>query len=233
MQFHFIDECRDSNKLHSNLDGKELAVIEAILRAYKDGKIDFLEPRDKNKEPDPNGHFKLITSVSYKETGFELDVLKWYNDYIDTECLIDIIKSCTIDDTAQSKEQTMTIDEKSANTVTKRFNTCKITVRGSDVIISNSNNEEVTALTSAQWEELTAFVDNTMNYRNDVIDFLKKQKNGEVILRSSNVLNMLVEIYGNKRRENDGGDPDKNMSWLECLNAAFVEMTAKLILCID
>lgn len=233
MQFHFIDECRDSRKLYDSLDGKELAAIETILRAYKDGKIDFLEPRDKNKEPDPNGHFKLITSVSYKETGFELDVLKWYNDFIDTECLIDIIKSCIVDDAKQSKEQTMSIDTKSANTVSKRFNTCKITVRRNDIIISNSNGEEVTTLTSAQWEELTAFVDNSMNYRNDVIDFLKKQKNGAVILKSPVFLDMLVEIYGNMRRENDGSDPDKNMSWLECLNAAFVEVTAKLLLCID
>lgn len=90
--FPFIDKCRDAEKLYSNLDAKSLLTVESILKYYNKGRIALIEPRTADGEPDYNSTFKLVTAVSYVETGFEMAVLKWYLDYIETDRLIEILK---------------------------------------------------------------------------------------------------------------------------------------------
>lgn len=94
-EFPFIDECHDAEKLYNSLDTKIIRIIESILKHYNEGRIALIEPRTANGEPDYNGVFKLVTAVSYVETGFEMAVLKWYFDYIETDRLIEILKGDT------------------------------------------------------------------------------------------------------------------------------------------
>lgn len=92
---YYIDMCRDAQKLHDKLDAKTIRMIEAILKAHANGRIALIEPRTDDGEPDSNGIFKLEIAISYVETGFEMAVLKWYFDYIETDRLIEILKGDT------------------------------------------------------------------------------------------------------------------------------------------
>lgn len=107
-------------------------------------------------------------------------------------------------------------------TATKRFNTCKITVKNNDIVISKLDSSIVTVLSRAQWEELTDFVDNELNYRNDVIDYLKSKFRGSLVLENTNVVNKLVELYGKKRRA--CASTTKSVS--ECIDEAIVDYLA-------
>ena len=91
-EFPFIDKCRDAEKLYNSLDTKTIRIIESILKYYNKGRIALIEPRTPDGEPDYNSTFKLETAISYVETGFEMAVLKWYSDYIETDRLIEILK---------------------------------------------------------------------------------------------------------------------------------------------
>jgi len=91
-KFPFIDKCRDAEKLYSNLDARSLLTVESILEYYDKGRIALIEPRTPDGEPDNNGIFMLTTAISYVKTGFEVAVLKWYLDYIETDRLIEILK---------------------------------------------------------------------------------------------------------------------------------------------
>lgn len=91
-EFPFIDKCRDAEKLYNSLDTKTIRMVESILKYYNKGRIVLIEPRTADGEPDYNGTFKLETAISYVETGFEIAVLKWYSDYIETDRLIEILK---------------------------------------------------------------------------------------------------------------------------------------------
>ena len=71
-----------------------LKQIDDILEAYSLGRIDFIEPRYEDGEPDFDGEYKLIINdKTYKETGWELLVLKWIEGHENTgyvvECMID------------------------------------------------------------------------------------------------------------------------------------------------
>lgn len=85
-----IENCKDKQLLLNKLDTKSLDLIESILNAYNLSKIDFVEPRNEDGEPDYLGEFKLvINNDSYAKTGMELLVLKWYEDIVETEYLLD------------------------------------------------------------------------------------------------------------------------------------------------
>ena len=80
-----IENCKDKQLLLNKLDTKSLDLIESVLNAYNSGRIDFIDPRNEDGEPDWLGEFELvINDDSYAETGMELLVLKWYEDIIET-----------------------------------------------------------------------------------------------------------------------------------------------------
>jgi len=103
--------------------------------------------------------------------------------------------------------------ERSITTTNKRFNTCKITVKNNDIVISQLDSSVVTVLSRAQWKELTDFVDNELNYRNDVIDYLKNKcqetNSDAAILKNAKAVDRIVELYGKRCRENIGNSKFK------------------------
>ena len=58
-----------------------------------------------------------------------------------------------------------TVRFQSEKPVAKRFNTCKITIKNSDVIISHIDGTIVTTLSRAQWNELANFVSDELKNR--------------------------------------------------------------------
>ena len=75
---------RDWKILKANLSAKDISIIREIMEAYNRGEIDF--------EEDEGEYFLIINDESYKETDFELLVLRWLEDRVETETLIEIMK---------------------------------------------------------------------------------------------------------------------------------------------
>lgn len=91
MIYKEIEHTADKDMLYKYLVEAELDTIETVLRAYSEGKIDIIEPRDENGEPDFDGEFELIINdENYVETGFEAPILKWINDWESTDYIIEL-----------------------------------------------------------------------------------------------------------------------------------------------
>lgn len=89
-----ISRCGDKYTLYKHLTDEELDDVEHIIQAYNDERIDFEEPRTPDGEPDWDGEFSvIIKDPVYLQVGGELVVMKWYEDMVDTEHLIDCIHS--------------------------------------------------------------------------------------------------------------------------------------------
>ena len=89
MIYREIEHTADKEILYSYLVEPELDIIETILRAYKEGKIDIIEPRDENGEPDFDGTFELIINdCNHQKTGYEMPILKWINDWETTDYIV-------------------------------------------------------------------------------------------------------------------------------------------------
>lgn len=89
MIYREIEHTADKEILYSYLVEPELDIIETILRAYNEGKIDIIEPRDENGEPDFDGIFELvINDENYQGTGYEMSILKWINDWETTDYIV-------------------------------------------------------------------------------------------------------------------------------------------------
>ena len=94
MKYKHIEQTADNQFLYNHLSAESLKQIDDILEAYSLGRIDFIEPRYEDGEPDFDGEYKLIINdKTYKETGWELLVLKWIEGHENTgyvvECMID------------------------------------------------------------------------------------------------------------------------------------------------
>lgn len=104
--FLYVLNTRDFESLKSHLSLDSLKVIDNILDAYYHNKIDI------NIPPDGNGNFNFedvsfsIRDFAYKETGFELLVLKWIENMEDTGYLID----CFEDVQKEIKTYTVIVD---------------------------------------------------------------------------------------------------------------------------
>ena len=91
-----IDETRDKQYLYDNLPEKQLCMIEDVLNAYGQGRIDIEIPRyEDDGTVDFCGEFEIIINdSSYVCNGFEIMIIKWIEDFEDTgymvECLQDI-----------------------------------------------------------------------------------------------------------------------------------------------
>lgn len=90
--FKEISQCADKEMLYASLSYDALRIIEDTLNAYFTGRIDIVEPRFDDGEPNFCGDFELILkSKGYVENGFEELILKWINDYECTDYLIDVM----------------------------------------------------------------------------------------------------------------------------------------------
>lgn len=86
--YFYIEKCKDKNILYSNLNNNDLNIIEKTLEAYSLEKIE-LTTEYKDYE---NYCYLTIKDTSYEENGLELLILKWYEDYETTNCLVEIFK---------------------------------------------------------------------------------------------------------------------------------------------
>lgn len=89
-KYPYIEGTADEEILYQHLSDYALQITNYILEAYASGKIDFIEPRTPDGEPDSEGSYELVKNdSSYFETGCELLVLKWHED---TGCLIECMQ---------------------------------------------------------------------------------------------------------------------------------------------
>lgn len=87
-QFPNIDRCYDKEHLYYHLNNEQLQIIENVLQAREEQKIDLYDIQD------IEGDYELIIKDdSYKQNGYELLILKWFEDLIETEYLIEILNS--------------------------------------------------------------------------------------------------------------------------------------------
>ena len=95
-KFKYIEVCGDEQYLYDNLNEEGLTVIDNILEAYWNGKIDIIAPHfedDEEQEVDFCGDFKvIINDKSYVETGFEELIMRWINDWEDTGYMVEYMK---------------------------------------------------------------------------------------------------------------------------------------------
>lgn len=93
MLYKEIDLTKDKQYLYDNLSEDSLDIIEYVLEAYGDSKIDLEGPRYPDGEPDLFGEFKLIVKDNtYKRTGYELLILKWVEDFENTGYLLECMR---------------------------------------------------------------------------------------------------------------------------------------------
>ena len=85
-QYKNIEFTSDRKYLYDHFSPKALKIIDDILEAYSQDKIDFEEPRLENGEPDFTGTYRLIIKDNtYQETGYELLVMQWAENHESTE----------------------------------------------------------------------------------------------------------------------------------------------------
>ena len=88
-----ISQCADKQILFDALNYDALRIIEDTLNAYFIGRIDIIEPRFDNGDPDLEGYFDLIIkNKGYAPNGYEKLILKWINDYECTDYLIECMR---------------------------------------------------------------------------------------------------------------------------------------------
>lgn len=88
----YVEKSRDFQLLNDKLNNEKILLIDTILSAYIHGKIDM----DLYENEDGSVDFEKIDLVikdpSYKANGFELLILKWYEDYENTGYLIECLE---------------------------------------------------------------------------------------------------------------------------------------------
>ena len=88
-QYKNIEFTSDRKYLYDHFSPKALKIIDDILEAYSQDKIDFEEPRLENGEPDFTGTYRLIIKDNtYQETGYELLVMQWAENHESTEYMV-------------------------------------------------------------------------------------------------------------------------------------------------
>ena len=91
--FPYISFCSDACMLYNNLDYDVLKIIDDILEAERKERIELIDPRFEDGEPDFCGNFELIIhDKTYFENGIEKLILKWLNGYECTDYLIDCLR---------------------------------------------------------------------------------------------------------------------------------------------
>lgn len=93
-KFKCISECADKNILFRSLNKQGLNMVEGILGAYSEGKIDLFIPRDsETEEVNFDDEFDLIVNEqTYTPIGIEETVLKWYEGFEDGGYMIETVE---------------------------------------------------------------------------------------------------------------------------------------------
>lgn len=92
-EYPIIDGCADKEYLYSNLSNRELDLIESILSAYTQGRIDLYTDRyDDGTAKFDGDHELVVNDSSYKPVGIEIPVIMWYESFEDTGYLVDVVR---------------------------------------------------------------------------------------------------------------------------------------------
>lgn len=92
-KYPIIDGCADKEYLYSNLSNRELALIEGILSAYTQGKIDlYIDRYDDGTVKFDGDHELVVNDSSYRSVGIEIPVIMWYESFEDTGYLVDVVR---------------------------------------------------------------------------------------------------------------------------------------------
>lgn len=93
--YPLIRNSKDGEMLISRLSNNSLQKIEDILTAYTANRIDIIEPRYEDGEPNLSGDFEFWRNDdTYVRSFCEVDVLRWYCDYCyDTDRLIETMNA--------------------------------------------------------------------------------------------------------------------------------------------
>lgn len=92
-EYPIIDGCADKEYLYSNLSNRELALIEGILSAYTQGRIDLhIDRYDDGTVKFDGDHELVVNDSSYKSVGIEIPVIMWYESFEDTGYLVDVVR---------------------------------------------------------------------------------------------------------------------------------------------
>ena len=90
MRFPYTNNTRDWELIRSNLNAQGLQIIEDVLAAYNNDKIDIEVVLNENNQIDFDKSGSLVVKdKNYVETGFESLVIKWVEDMEDTGYLIE------------------------------------------------------------------------------------------------------------------------------------------------
>ncbi len=105
-----LSETADFEYLKNHLTNKELAILEGVITAYIENRIDINIVRDENQEIIWDKSFGLIVrDPAYKEIGIETVAIKWYESFEDTGYLIDCC--CDLKEKTTNDELTFIFDE--------------------------------------------------------------------------------------------------------------------------
>lgn len=92
--YYWLEKCNDYNRLKSNLKENQLLIIEDILESYNADLIELYILEDEDGFPILE-NIKLLASEEYsKYSGYEIPVLEWYEDFKNTDYLIDVFNEC-------------------------------------------------------------------------------------------------------------------------------------------
>lgn len=87
-----VANTRDYEILRKHLTVDSLQLIDDILKAAGNGRIDLQIPRELDGNIDFANIGFIVKDISYEETGFEKLVLKWYDDFENTDYLIGVFE---------------------------------------------------------------------------------------------------------------------------------------------
>lgn len=88
----YVEKTRDFQLLNDKLNNEKILLIDTILSAYIHGKIDMDLHENEHGSVDFENIDLVIKDPSYKANGFELLILKWYEDYEDAGYLIECLE---------------------------------------------------------------------------------------------------------------------------------------------
>lgn len=92
-----------------------------------------------------------------------------------------------------------------------------------DIIING------TEISEEQWHQITLFYDKIKYYTPDVMNFIEESGNyTEALHKNKELIDDIIDTYANYRYDNNGGDPDENMDWRECLGCAIADFADEL-----
>lgn len=89
--------------------------------------------------------------------------------------------------------------------------------------VSLQQNGNTITLTELEAKDLCKKIDTELYYKQDVIEYFKSddcEYDEKTVLQNTKLLNMIIADYAELRFENNGGNTDSTMNYIECLDEA-------------